>query len=192
MSFQYQRAAGVEGLAATAPCADPVSCAIAGGVMVGMDLFQLFMHQRQNNAFKVAATVKAESFVRSMFGYGAGCTLPPSTPQSTGFCANSVRGMIERCQLTQAQQYLAWLAQQMQQLAQQDPMYFGKWMAEYGNSSISGLQGTIVSFASSCASAGTIPPPTGGTTAPPVSTGISTSTMLLIGGGLLVMMLAMQ
>lgn len=172
-------------------------------VTAGMDLFSLFLAQRQNNEFKVLATAKAENFVKSMFGYGTNCSLPqvymepqhyletipysPTKP-SYQFCANSVAGMIERCNPAQAQQYLAWLAQQMQQLAQQDARYFGAWMSQYGNLSIQGLQTFIGQAMTKCV----VAPPSGGTTTPPpASTGIS-STMLLIGGAALVLIMAMN
>jgi hypothetical protein len=169
-------------------CVDAVSCAIEAGEQ----LFLAFKQQSANNNFKVLATAKAESFVKSMYGLAPDCTLPPPglpiVPGGTHFCSNSIAGMIERCNLAQAQQYLGWLTQQMQQLAQQDPHYFGQWFTVYGIHDIPYLQSKIVEATALCAGmAAQSPSPTGTSLTNPGAAlgGISTTTLLLIGGAFL-------
>lgn len=104
---------------------------------------------------KEAATMKAERYVRQMYGLEGSCELPPPglpiIPKKTPptFCATSIAGMIERCQVTAAETTFNFLKQSMVLAAGKDPL-FNNWYQQYGLDDISHLSGVIASAKSVC------------------------------------------
>lgn len=142
-------------------------------------------------ALKVNATQFAEGIVRLCYGLEGGCSLPPpGIPVVPGanppkFCASSVAGLIERCDLNSAQTVLIRVQSLMQQKlgVTQDPVtpYVKNWYNQYGIQTFADLNARLAEGRSKCTTL--VNTGGGGSTTFPPSTGTSSSiTPLLIGG----------
>jgi hypothetical protein len=169
------------------------------GSLVGIVLKFL---TNQTGQLKVQATQFAEAAVPLFYGLEPNCAMPPGgLPVTPGanppkFCASSVAGMIERCQLAQAQQLLNLIQSKFQQAISSQPQegpYIARWWNEYGSPGSLQLSAIIQSAQASgtCAYV----PPTGGGSYPPIYTPPSTTSYtpyIILGGiglvGLIFMM----
>ena len=144
----------------------------------------------QDGQLKIEATQFAEGAVRVFYGLEPGCAMPPpnlgitpgKTPPYT-FCASSVAGMIERCQLQNAAQLLQLIQQKFQQAMSQQPVgpYIARWWTEYGQHDVLSLTSIIQSAQSKCGVTvppGSYQPPIG---VPPIGT-TNISPYLILGG----------
>jgi hypothetical protein len=156
-------------------------------------------------ALKVSATQFAEGIVKLCYGLEPGCTLPPGgIPIVPGanppkFCASSVAGLIERCDLYNANIVL----QRTQALMQQklnvtsDPVtpYVKNWYNQYGVATFSDLQSHLTAAQSQCGAAASQPGSSSqypGGVIPLPSTSSSYTPYIILGGiglvGLIFMM----
>lgn len=124
------------------------------GVVTGaVSLFSLFKNFLERGDLKRKATVKQEDFVKAFYGLMSGCSLPlpnlPIKPGGTTFCRESVAGMIEACQLAQAEMFLATLERQIYEHAARDP-YFRRGAETYLYKDVSYLNDLIQSYKGTC------------------------------------------
>ena len=178
---------------------------VAVALQVGQDLFNYFMAQSVNNRMKTFATTEAEGFVKAFWSHDP-CGDPKASIQNWNpnpqtrlsqittypnpspiFCEDCVAGMIERCNLSDASEFLQWLAQSMTAQAQRDPTQgrFLNWYNEYGMGTIMDATLALQKAESLCPSATTITTSTTPTiSASDVLSSIPTSWLILGGIGL--------
>lgn len=177
---------------------EPVSTVVLTAISVGITLFKLFSDWLQRGELKIQATAKAEEFVRHFYGLEPGCTMPtpgiPIEPGGKHFCAESVAGMIERCELAKAHEFLAFLERNMREQSARDT-YFARWVNQYGNADIIYLNGRISAAKTKCP--GTVPIPTPipaplpGPTPLPTPTQMNIMPIIFLGGlGFVLLMFA--
>lgn len=132
---------------ALASGAGPVGVAIAISVTVIGTLYSTFRDWFQRGELKIAATAKAEDYVRSVWG-----TTEPNSPPDQ----DSVSKLIEECRLDEALQMIQFLARQMTEKAQTDE-YFAKWVREWGAVTLQQIESKLFAYRGYCA---TVPEPT--------------------------------
>lgn len=155
-------------------------------------VFSIISNAIKRGADKEAATAFAESANKMFYGMEPGCGTPIPNIQvvagtsSPRFCASSVAGEIERCQLSQASQTLTAIRNLFQQKISTDREvgpYVQRWLDQYGNTNFSTLQNIISSSGMTCGGVSQLP---GGSNTlpyyPPTSTGFDTTTILILGG----------
>lgn len=117
----------------------PVGTAISVGI-AAYQLGKLFHDWAQRGELKIAATTKAEDFVKSVWG----TTEPNSPPQEESFSK-----YLEDCQINTAREMLHFLTRQMVENAKRDK-YFARWVNEYGLLTIRQAESKLAAFIGYC------------------------------------------
>ena len=119
----------------------PVGVAIVLGVSV-VGLYMTFKDWFQRGELKIAATAKAEEYVKTIWG-----TLEPNSPPTE----DSVSKLIEECRLDEALELIQFLARQMYEKAQRDS-YFKRWMDEWGTLTLQQVYSKLEAYKGYCVS----------------------------------------
>lgn len=130
----------------------PVGWAITAG-LAAVSLIQLWRAWSQRGELKIAATAKAEDFVKSIWG-----TLEPNSPPEE----DSVSKKIEECKLNEAQGMITFLARQMYEKATEDTKeapYFKKWADEWGLETLRLVQRKLDAYLGYCQNETSTPAP---------------------------------